>query len=224
VLTAKTQYNLTNADMQWLEPYARSEMESALSRFDKIDLVFAHNDPGAHGAYLAAKATDREQQMKLVGIDALPQEGVAYVKQGILDATFQYPTGGAEAIATALKIFNGENVPKEIGLNTRLFDKDNVVQGGVTSPVVVMSWRLEAPPPAASTSKRNQQLDENPQIQSSLPGRCSTFRAPPATLFNRRLHPALRWRPLASLAAASQPVPERFCPVAKTAQLSIGGR
>ena len=43
------------ADMKWLEPDARKEMESALARFDKIDLVYAHNDPGAHGAYLAAQ-------------------------------------------------------------------------------------------------------------------------------------------------------------------------
>jgi ribose transport system substrate-binding protein len=42
------------AEMKWLEPDARKEMESALSRFDNIDLVYAHNDPGAHGAYLAA--------------------------------------------------------------------------------------------------------------------------------------------------------------------------
>lgn len=118
------------ADMEWLEPKARSEMESALSRFDKIDLVFAHNDDGAHGAYLAAKAAGRDKQMKFVGIDALPQEGVAYVKQGILDATFQYPTGGAEAIDTALKILHGEKVPKEITLGTRLFDKANIAQGG----------------------------------------------------------------------------------------------
>lgn len=118
------------ADMEWLEPKARSEMESALARFDKIDLVYAHNDDGAHGAYLAAKAAGREKQMKFVGIDALPQEGIAYVKQGILDATFQYPTGGAEAIDTALKILHGETVPKEIVLGTRLFTKDNVAQGG----------------------------------------------------------------------------------------------
>lgn len=119
-----------SADMQWLEPKARSEMESALARFDKIDLVYAHNDPGAHGAYLAAKAAGREKQMKFVGIDALPQEGVAYVQQGILDATFQYPTGGAEAIDTALKILHGEKVPKEITLGTRLFDKENIARGG----------------------------------------------------------------------------------------------
>jgi ribose transport system substrate-binding protein len=118
------------ADMEWLEPKARDEMESALSRYDNIDLVYAHNDDGAHGAYLAAKAAGREKRMKFVGIDALPQEGIVYVKQGILNATFQYPTGGAEAIDTALKILNGQAVPKEIVLGTRLYDAQNVAQGG----------------------------------------------------------------------------------------------
>ena len=118
------------ADMKWLEPDARKEMESALATNPKIGLVYAHNDPGAHGAYLAAKAAGREKQMRFVGIDALPQEGVMYVKQGILSATFQYPTGGAEAIETALKIFAGKSVPKKIVLGSRVFTKDNVDAGG----------------------------------------------------------------------------------------------
>lgn len=121
---------ILEADMKWLEPEARKEMESALSRFSKIDLVYAHNDPGAHGAYLAAKAAGREKDMMFVGIDALPQEGVAYVSQGILNATFQYPTGGGEAIETALKILSGATVPKEITLGSRLFTKENVGRGG----------------------------------------------------------------------------------------------
>ena len=121
------------ADMKWLEPDARKEMESALSRFDHIDLVYGHNDPGAHGAYLAAKAAGRDG-IAFVGIDALPQEGIAYVQQGILDATFRYPTGGAEAIDTALKIFKVETVPKKIVLGTRLFDKSNVATGGEALP------------------------------------------------------------------------------------------
>ena len=121
------------ADMKWLEPEARKEMESALARFDTIDLVYAHNDPGAHGAYLAARAAGRDNII-FVGIDALPQEGVAYVRQGILDATFRYPTGGAEAIDTAVRIFKGESVPKKIVLGTRLFDKTNVAGGGEPLP------------------------------------------------------------------------------------------
>ena len=118
------------ADMKWLEPEARKEMESALARFKNIDLVYAHNDPGAHGAYLAAKATSREEDTIFVGIDALPHEGQVYVRQGVLQASFEYPTGGKEAIQTALKILNGENVPKEITLRSRVFTKENVNQGG----------------------------------------------------------------------------------------------
>lgn len=118
------------ADMQWLEPNARKEMQSALSRVDKIDLVYAHNDPGAHGAYLAAKAVKREKTILFVGIDALAQEGQAYVEQGILNASFEYPTGGKEAIDVAKKIFAGEKVEKNITLKSRVFTKENLRRGG----------------------------------------------------------------------------------------------
>jgi len=122
------------ADMKWLEPNARKEMESALARFSNIDLVYAHNDPGAHGAYLAARAAGREKQILFVGIDALPQEGQMYVRQGVLAASFEYPTGGREAIETALKIFRGGKVPKEITLSSRFFTSENIDKGGEVLP------------------------------------------------------------------------------------------
>lgn len=110
------------ADMKWLEPNARKEMESALARFDQIDAVYSHNDPGAHGAYLAAKAVGREKAIKFVGIDGLAHEGQIYVEQGILAASFEYPTGGKEAIETALKVLKGESVPKEITLPSQTYE------------------------------------------------------------------------------------------------------
>jgi ribose transport system substrate-binding protein len=121
-----------NADCKWFEPNAQREMTSALSRFPQIDAVYGHNDPMAHGAYLAAKqeGKGREKSIKFIGIDAIPTEGVQYVKQGILSATFQYPTGGPQAIETALKIFKGEKVEKNITLGTKIFTKDNVDKGG----------------------------------------------------------------------------------------------
>ncbi len=122
------------ADMQWLEPNARREMESALARFPKIDLVYAHNDPGAHGAWLAARAAGREKEMRFVGIDALAHEGLRYVRQGVLDATFEYPTGGAEAIEIALRIFAGQKVEKKIVLGSRLYTRENVETGGAAVP------------------------------------------------------------------------------------------
>jgi ribose transport system substrate-binding protein len=116
------------ADMEWLEPKARSEMESALGTQKEIDLVYAHNDPGAHGAYLAARQAGRKA--RFVGIDALPHEGVKYVEEGILDATFLYPTGGPEAVALAVRILGGEKPPRKVVLGTRIYTKDNAARGG----------------------------------------------------------------------------------------------
>ena len=122
------------ADMQWLEPKARKEMQSALTREKQIDLVYAHNDPGAHGAYLAAKEASRQKDIKFIGIDALPHEGIQYVKQGLLEATFAYPTGGDQAISVALRILKGEKVKKKYVLGTRLYTKENVEKGGTAIP------------------------------------------------------------------------------------------
>ncbi|HMD62300.1 MAG TPA: substrate-binding domain-containing protein, partial [Opitutaceae bacterium] len=123
-----------SADTQWLEPRARTEMESALAVNPRIDLVYAHNDPAAHGAYLAAKAAGRERDIILVGIDGLPQEGQVYVSQGVLEASFEYPTGGREAIDSALKILRGEPVPRHVTLKSRFFTRENVATGGEWLP------------------------------------------------------------------------------------------
>lgn len=121
-----------SADCKWLEPDAQREMKSALSRFPDIDAVYAHNDPSAHGAYLAAQqeGKGRENTIKFIGIDGLPTEGVKYVREGILDATFVYPTCGAEAIEYALKILDGEDVPKKVILPTRVITKETLEREG----------------------------------------------------------------------------------------------
>ena len=49
---------------------------------------------------------------------------------GMLDATFAYPTGGAEAIDVALDFLAGKPVPHHMTLGTRLFTRENVERGG----------------------------------------------------------------------------------------------
>lgn len=104
----------------WLREEAMSQMESALSAHDRIDLVYAHNDPMAVGAWLAARAKGREGEMKFVGIDGLPglDGGRQAVTDGKLAATFVYPTGGREAIDIAVKILRGDSVAHRITLAT----------------------------------------------------------------------------------------------------------
>jgi ribose transport system substrate-binding protein len=122
-----------DADMEWLKSKAREKMQAALARNPEkgsIQLVYGANDPAAIAAYEVAKDAGREKEMKFVGVDALPNEGVEAVRKGILDATFQYPNGAKEAIATALDIFAGMKPEKSITLGTRLFTKENVEKGG----------------------------------------------------------------------------------------------
>jgi ribose transport system substrate-binding protein len=111
----------------WLREEAMTQMEIALAAHDHIDLVYAHNDPMAVGAYLAAKAKGREREMKFIGIDALPgpDGGRQAVADGKLEATFVYPTGGREAVEAAAKILTGEPVPKQMTLRTERITKAN---------------------------------------------------------------------------------------------------
>ncbi len=141
-----------SADCKWLENNGRQEMESALSRFDRIDVVYGHNDPEAHGAWLAARAEGqgREKTIKFVGIDANPDEGKKYVREGILTATLEYPTGAAEAIDLALLILNGIPVPKDIVLATTLYTRDTIDRGGIP---------VDAPGPALIAELRAKHAD-----------------------------------------------------------------
>lgn len=109
----------------WLREEAMTQMEAALSAHAKIDLVYAHNDPMAMGAYLAAKAKGRDSSMRFIGIDGLPglDGGRQAVQDGKLAATFVYPTGGKEAVDIAVRILNGEKVPHRITLATERIAK-----------------------------------------------------------------------------------------------------
>lgn len=114
-------------DGAWLRRKGREIMENALQRFDQIDLVYAHNDPMASGAYIAAKNANRLNKTFFIGIDGLSgaEGGVQAVINGELNATFLYPTGGKEAIEIAKDIFSGKKVLKTITLETVTIDKSN---------------------------------------------------------------------------------------------------
>jgi ribose transport system substrate-binding protein len=115
----------------WLREEAMAQMEMALAANPRIDLVYAHNDPMAMGAYLAAKAKGREKEMKFIGIDALPglDGGRQAVADGKLDATFVYPTGGRQAVELAEKILKGEKVPHKVVLPS-----EKITREGAGSP------------------------------------------------------------------------------------------
>ncbi len=116
-------------DGDWKQEKGRDIMEAALKAMDEIDIVYAHNDPMAYGAYLAAKDAGRDQEIRFIGIDGNPEEGCQWVRQGALAATFVYMPPGAKGLQVALDILSG-NVPaeKDIYLPTQRLTKDTVEQ------------------------------------------------------------------------------------------------
>lgn len=112
--------------------WEKSSISNALAALfeDEVvpDFIFAHNDRMALGAWEVAREYSLKDQVKIIGVDGLfgPSGGIQLVKEGILDATILYPTGGAEAIKLAQYILDGNSVSKNNILRTVVIDSVNV--------------------------------------------------------------------------------------------------
>ena len=116
-----------SVDGAWLQSVAGEKMDSVFQTNKNIDLVFAQNDRMAIGAYLSARQQQLEKEMLFVGIDALPgkEYGVEQIINGVLDATFIYPTGGDKVVQVAMDILEKRPYERETKLSTALVDKTN---------------------------------------------------------------------------------------------------
>lgn len=109
----------------WKQDQAYDIMSTALRNYEDITMVYGHNDPMAYGAYLAAKDAGRADDIMFIGVDALPGEGVTWVANGELAATFLYPTPGAEGLRQALAYLGGAKVEKSVVMGTEAVTADN---------------------------------------------------------------------------------------------------
>lgn len=109
-----------NAD--WLAERAETLSRVMFDANPTVDVVYAHNDPMAIASFNVARDQGRNTDAILfIGIDALPTPdgGIQAVRQGKLDVTYVYPTGGAEAIDWAIRILEQrETPPREVILDT----------------------------------------------------------------------------------------------------------
>lgn len=114
----------------FLRPNAREAMHTIINRHKevKIDLVFAMNDQMAMGVNDAFKNQNPLNRPFIVGVDALIGEdgGIEAIRNGSIDASFIYPTGGDMVIEVAYKILNNIEYDRENILSTGVIDKSNV--------------------------------------------------------------------------------------------------
>jgi ribose transport system substrate-binding protein len=122
---------IASADGDWLRDKGQAQADALFKAHPDIQVLYSHNDPMAEGAYLSAKSAGKDQQLKFIGIDALPipSGGIKAVEQGRLSATFVYPTAGKEAVDAAKKILvDCQPVPKTQTLQTQLITKENATE------------------------------------------------------------------------------------------------
>lgn len=111
----------------WEKESVKAPLKALLEKEKDIEYIFAHNDRMALSAWETAKTLGLEKQLKFIGVDGLntPNGGINLVKEGVLEATILYPTGGNEALKLALSLHRDEAVSKNNMLNTIVIDQVN---------------------------------------------------------------------------------------------------
>lgn len=113
---------------EWSKKNALQKMSEYLATEQMPDIVYAHNDDMAIGAYEAiCNAGYNPDDVLIIGTDGASGEngGIKAVMENKIDATFFYPDGSEEAINTAVAILEGQKVPKQINLSTVQIDNNN---------------------------------------------------------------------------------------------------
>lgn len=108
---------------RWSYDDCKRIMREWLKAGKTADIVFCHSDLAALGAREAAKELGKESEIRFLGIDGLPGEGIDAVQRGELSASYIYPTHGEEVIALALDILEGKK-----------FKRVNMFKSFVVSP------------------------------------------------------------------------------------------
>ena len=102
-------------------------MEDWLTKYKgQFQVIYAHNDPMILGAINVLKeAGYKPGDVFLVGVDG-QREAFEAIKEGWLQATAIYATGGALGLDMAVRVLKGEPVPKRIITETPVITADNV--------------------------------------------------------------------------------------------------
>lgn len=121
----------------WTEPtaYEATKQWLAENKDVRVDLVFGANDRSAMGARKAMMESKTPSSREglgeglplYCGIDGLPGEngGIQLVRDGVLDASYIYPTHGDQIIDQAINILEKKSYEKETMLMSALVTKDN---------------------------------------------------------------------------------------------------
>ncbi|MFR9651900.1 MAG: substrate-binding domain-containing protein [Rikenellaceae bacterium] len=104
-------------------------VDSVIMQGGSFDVIFAHNDFIAYGAYLAAERHNIADEIIFIGVGGLngnSQQGLRLVMNGILEASFSQPTTGDVVMKTAHNILTNQKFKRNKRQQTEMLTKANV--------------------------------------------------------------------------------------------------
>ena len=119
---------IAKLDGDWDKYSFEAPLTKLLKTHADIDVIFCQNDRRALAAFKVCKNLGLENKIRLIGVDGLTgaNGGIDLVDKGILNATILYPTGGEEAIRTAISILQKQPFKRENQLQITMIDSTNV--------------------------------------------------------------------------------------------------
>lgn len=127
LLEAKTPHSTTYIQGNWYAEPLKAAIDK-LPANSYFNVLYAHNDVMAAAANdLLRKKGFLDSNALTIGIDGLSSEngGLQLVANHELSISLLYPTGGEEAIETAVRVLEGKSVRKHIELPTVVIDQKN---------------------------------------------------------------------------------------------------
>lgn len=137
-----------HGDWQQIDAHDAMAQRLLQKQLEGTDYVFAFNDRMALGAVRAAEEVGQWEDTRFLGVDGLSgvnmldadadglssPYGAQLVQDGMLEATFLYPTAGDKVLRLALDVVQGREYEKENLLPTAVIDS-------VTAPVLLLQDR-----------------------------------------------------------------------------------
>lgn len=114
---------LTSISGDFMQSKGKEAMNKILKKYDNIDVLYCHNDSMALGAIEAIEETGLApgRDIVIISIDG-EQEAIDALKAGRINCVVECsPMLGPTLMDTAKKIMNGEQVPKAIYIEDRVF-------------------------------------------------------------------------------------------------------
>lgn len=106
----------------WLQENAFDAMRAVMADGIRPDAVFGQNDRMALGA---RDALGHPEDISFFGVDALPDAGLQDVIDGVLTASYLYPSRGDLVMDLAMRILRGDPFERETLLESALVDSHN---------------------------------------------------------------------------------------------------